>query len=342
MLASLTFRTAVICGLALMCVPLPPIDRNVAAEEETSVRGWKWGTGGKQTFEGRLVSVEMGFVKIKGAKGKEMLIPLDRLFPEDREYVDSWVKSPVAPATSKKQQPTKPTNDASEAPEIPTSDRDRVELARNTREWQKTPLDSKGMMKCLAQLRSPDPEQRKHAMTQLAVTRPNDKFSSEVVRLSKECQQVVGADFYRKVYPQVCDSWEGYEQAVRIHRRAKNILGLEALIVNGNSLERSQAIAALKFQMTADAAEVLVSRFATSPLDCKASLIEMGPVAAPKVATLLNSNDAKLRREGLDILEEIGGEEQYAMVRGLLTDSDPQVRIAATQTVKAMESRMKK
>lgn len=315
--------------------------RDVRADDETAIRKWRWGTDGKLTMEGRLIAVDNGFAKIRNDRGKVSLIPLDQLFPEDREYVENWVQTPAAPADKKQKKPAKPGAAPDEPPEIPTSDKERIELARNTREWQKHPLDAKAMAMCLAQLRSPDVDQRKHTMTRLAISKPNERYSAEVVRLMKESQSMVGTDFHRKMYPQVCDSWEGYAQAILISRRAKNVRGLETLVLNGNGLEQSQAIAALKFLMTAEAAGVLVERFTVSPLSCSGALIEMGPVAAPAVATMLGSNDAKLRREGLNILEEIGGEEQHASVRKLLTDPDPQVRIAATKAVKAIEQRLK-
>jgi HEAT repeat protein len=316
--------------------------RDVRADDETVLRKWRWGTDGKLTMEGRLIAVDNGFAKIRNGRGKVSLIPLERLFPEDREYVENWVKLPVEPATKKGGKTgVKQSGATDEPPEIPPSDKERIELAKSTREWQKHPLDAKAMAMCLAQLMSPDADQRKHTMTRLAISKPNEKHSAEVARLSKESQSVVGKDFHRKMYPQVCDSWEGYAQAILISRRAKNVQGLEMLVVNGNGLERSQAIAALKFLMTAEAAGILVERFTVSPLACSGALTEMGPVAAPAVVTMLGSSDAELRRKGLDILEEIGGEEQHASVRKLLTDPDPQVRIAATKAVKAIEQRMK-
>jgi HEAT repeat protein len=93
--------------------------------------------------------------------------------------------------------------------------------------------------------------------------------------------------------------------------------------------------------LSSAAAEILVRRFSLSPLDCGGSLEEMGPVAAPAVATMLASDDADLRRNGLEILKEIGGNEQFAAVRKLLTDSNPQIRIAASNAVKAIEARSK-
>ena len=85
--------------------------RDVWAADDAELRGWQRGTRGQMTMDGRLFAVDNRFVKFRNSRGKISIvkgiakirtrsgkvvqIPVEQLFPKDREYVENWLKSSV-------------------------------------------------------------------------------------------------------------------------------------------------------------------------------------------------------------------------------------------------------
>ena len=94
---------------------------------------------------------------------------------------------------------------------------------------------------------------------------------------------------------------------------------------------------ALQLTGTDEAARLLVKHLSHLGSQGRKALEEMGPVAAPAVASLLNGKDARLRRDALKILGQIGTRTQLPAVRKAQSDSDGIARMHATKAIQAIE-----
>ena len=322
---------------------------SVAFADDATIELRKWkSSDGKYTIEAKLVEVKSGVVWLRRSDGERISVPYNRLSDADQRVVKSFIKASSAsrrrPDVPEKGRPDPGKSAAKivDKPaliEIPKSDEARIKLAQETRLWQKMPIDKVELTKILNQLRSADPDDRKHAMTVLAVSKPDPAWTQAVMDAVNPVRGTLDEDFYKKVVIQIKTSWEAIKIALPFLEEAQRTGPgvLQQPLKTGKLMEKSKSVQALMFLSTAEAAEVMVDNRSALAIGVGKPLMEMGPVAAPAVARLLKSADRKDRKMALDVLKEIGTSAELPAMRELVTDPDGIVRIAASRAVEAVE-----
>lgn len=116
------------------------------------------------------------------------------------------------------------------------------------------------------------------------------------------------------------------------------IRSLEPLLSGRTSLDRSRAIYALQVLGTEPAAAMLVKHLETLSIPGRKALIDMGPVAAPAVAKLLEKGNTRAQRDAIKVLEAIGTREQLPALRKMMLGDDGIARMQNERAVKAIEA----
>jgi hypothetical protein len=121
----------------------------------------------------------------------------------------------------------------------------------------------------------------------------------------------------------------------------KTLQDLERELKSGEPIRIQMAMSQVAMRKTVEAAELLVRHFDKQSSLARASLMSMGPVAAPVAAKLLATDDVNRRVEVLQILMHIGTAKELDAVEKLLSDSSPAVRLNAAQAQAAIKARQR-
>lgn len=229
---------------------------------------------------------------------------------------------------------------------IQADDKTRENEMRNTRLWQKQPLDRKDLDRCLIDCRSGKIDVVKEAMFQLALAYPDPKRTRDVINAAKPVLSRFPDKFFKTAYGAICSEWEGAEKAAQVLAEAKRKGGLkhvEQLLQSQNGLIRMGAREALRFSGDVRAGEVLVRNHDVDRLAIRTTLLDVGPSAANAVTELLKSSEWQVRNDALSILKELGTRQELDAIRSVeRSDSSKLVQDNAKRTIAAIEAREKR
>jgi hypothetical protein len=242
---------------------------------------------------------------------------------------------------------------------------DRLNQLKRTSSAEKKPLSSAKLQSCLRQLRSQDERLMEQAVEELAQARPDSARGAEVAKVLREVAAAAPNGFVKIAGYWVASVWDaGNQPAVPsptsrpatpgaatpapvaglsspAGMRTKTLQDLERELESDEPIRIQMAMSQVAMRKTVEAAELLVRHFDKQPSLARASLMSMGPVAAPAAAGLLATEDVNRRVEVLQILMHIGTAKELDAVEKLLPDSSPVVRLNAAQAQAAIKARPK-
>jgi hypothetical protein len=280
---------------------------------------------------------------------------LDQLSAEDQQYAKSHAAGPDVSGPSPLR--TRPIDSARIL--------ERLSQLQRTAAAEKKPLPPSELQRCLRQLRSLDEPLVERAIEELAKARPDSARRAEVVQALREVAAAAPDGFIKTTGYWVASVWDqgnkpvGPSPASRpVTSRAatpppvaappamagpgaKTLEDLERELESGEPNRILAAMPQAAMQKTAAAAELLIRHYDKQSNVARASLISMGPVAAPAAVKLLKSDDANRRAEVLQILFHIGTTKELDAVEKLLSDGNSLVRLSAAQTQAAIKARRK-
>ena len=295
------------------------------------LRTWTW-QNGKQTLKARLIRVENGKAVIKGS-GKQMGIPIRQLSDQDQELVKQFIEQQAQGAAD---QPAKKPKTIS-LDDLPENEKELFKFIRATLDWQRVAIDRRSLIQTVKSLQHRDIAVRKKALVALALVRPDPTVAQDVINAAKQARSSVDADFYKNTFATINTSWGNALRVAPILKRARNVNDLERMLGSNKLSERNTAMCALQWINTPESAGVLVKRYEALKGAPRNFLKNMGPVAAPAVAEMLNAVDPKTRRDACSILEDIGTSTQLGALKQMQLDTDGLVRMKATQAEKKIK-----
>ncbi len=328
----------------------------VAADAPMSPNYRTWtDRSGRNKVVAALVEVGDKDVVLRKREGPVITVSLDELSAEDQQYASSHSAGPDVSGPSALR--TKPIDSARTL--------ERLSQLQRTAAAEKKPLPPSELQRCLRQLRSPDDRAVERAIEELAKALPDSACRAEVVKALREVAAAAPDGFIKTAGAWVASVWEEGNTPVvsspasrpatsraatpppvaapptMAGPGAKTLKDLERELGSGEPNRILAAMPQAAMQKTAQAAELLVRHYDKQSNAARASLISMGPVAAPAAAKLLKSDDANRRVEVLQILFHIGTTKELDAVEKLLSDGNSLVRLSAAQTQAAIKARRK-
>jgi hypothetical protein len=190
------------------------------------------------------------------------------------------------------------------------------------------PAGADEVTKALLQVASPDVFQRGEGTRSLLSLPPNerrDKVVSTVVPLLGNSD-----GFFVIELLKILEHWQTPEAVAGIAAQTRN----SQFGVRWAALE---ALGRIKDPSTIDA---IVARLKEDGFKAKPALQQFGATAEPALIAVLSSPDVDVRKAACELLREFGGKPTLEAMQSLPADSDPFVRSAANEAMKAVISRV--